>query len=173
MALNLTPIRTAIEEILEGTIGTTRTVAANKFKKGAHSGREATAQKAMAIVKPRYETMFGPRLPHEATPISGKSSMRLDRLGVTVRFRYKFESEVRENARTTVIDTVMNDGDIAQQALTFHDNLKETNASVATNIVSGMLLEPEFQITDEDWENQLVIAELTATAVVNVSQATS
>lgn len=172
MALNLTPIRTAIEELLEGTIGTTRTITADKFRKGAHSGRDVGAQKALALVKPRYETSFKAFTAHDSTPISAKASLRLAELEVEIRFRYHFSSEVRENARTTLLDTVMNDGDVAWQALGYPENLADTNASVATNIVSGMLVDPHrFEITDEDWDNQLVVAELTAVAIVNVSQA--
>lgn len=173
MALNLTPIRTAIEEVLAGTIGSVRTVTANKFKKGAHSGRSSGAQRALALVNTRFETNFVSFEPHEATPISAKSSLRLDRLSLVIRFRYSFDAPIREDARTTVLDSVLNDGDEARQALTYPDNLKETNASVATNIVSGMLVQPRFEVVEEDWDNKLVVAELTAEAIANISQAVS
>ena len=171
MALNLTPIRVAIEEVLEGTIGATRTVTADTFRKGAHSGRESGAQRALALVKPRYVTVFPRIAPHEATQLSAKGSSRLDDLTVMVRFRYRLQSEVREDARTTVLDTVMNDGDVARQALAFPGNLTQTSAAVPTNILSGMLLFESFEITEEDWDSQMVVAELTGTVIVDVSQA--
>lgn len=171
MALNLTPIRTAVEELLEGTIGTTRTVTADKFRKGGHEGRSTLARQALALVKPRYTTLFRRLEQHESTQLSAKGSSRLVDLSVLVRFQYKLGSEVREGARTTVLDTVMNDGDVAWQALAFPGNLTETNASVATAIVSGMLDVQSFEITEEDWDAQLVVAELTANAIVELTQA--
>ena len=172
MSLNLTPIRTAIEEVLEGTIGATRTVTADTFRKGGHSGRETGAQQALAMVKPQYETIFREFTNNDATPISAKASARLADLTVEIRFRYAFSSEILEDKRTTLLDTVLNDGDVAWQALSYPGNLTETNASVATNIISGMLVGPySFAIDNEDWDNHLVVAELTAVAQINVSQA--
>ena len=173
MALNVTPIRTAIEELLEGTIGTTRTVSSGTFTKGAHSGRSDGAQRALATVSTKYEVQFPAFRLHEATPISRNGSKRLEELDVAIMFRYDFSSEVLEGQRSTVIDSVLNDGDTAVQALFYAQNLLETNASVATNLVSGMLVGPhEFEV-DEDWDRQMCIGRLTGKAIVNVSQAVS
>lgn len=170
MALNLTPITTAIEELLEGTIGTTRTVTAGTFVKGAHGGRTAGAQRTLATVNTQYEVRFPSGRQHEASPISHNANMRLEEIDLEILFRYDFNAEVLEGERSTTINSVHNDRDEAWQALSRPGNLTETNASVATGIVSGMLYNYGYDL-EEDWDNQMAILTLRAQAVVNISQA--
>ena len=173
MALNLTPLTTAIEELLEGTIGTTRTVTANTFKKGAHAGRQSGAQQALTLVNTRYEVRFSSGRQHEASAISHNASSRLEELDIEVVLRYTFSAEVLEDKRSTVVNSIHNDRDIALQALLYPGNLLETQASVATNLVSGMLMGPYSFDLDEDWENKMAVLTLSLRGVVNISQAVS
>ena len=173
MALNLTPVTTAIEELLEGTIGTTRTVTSNTFKKGAHSGREPGAQKALAMVNTRYEIRFPSGRQHEASAISHNANSRLEELDIEVVLRYRFSAEIREDARSTVINSVHNDRDTALQALLYPGNLTETQASVATNLLNGMLLGPYSFELEEDWDDMMAVLTLSLRGIVNISQAVS
>lgn len=171
MALNLTPITTAIEEVLLGSLGVTRTIPVGTFKKGGHEGRASGAQQTLANVNARYVVRFPGGSLHEASPISHNASARLENLDVEIDLMYSFGSEVLESQRTAVLNTMHNDRDTAWQALSKPGNLNETVAMAATNIVGGALLGPYSYTLEEDWEEQMATMTLVSRAIVNISQA--
>lgn len=181
MAYNAANIRTAIKELAEGDIGTTRVMTSNVFLHGVFDGQPTGAQqaKAMHTGTHRFDVELGDLEDHEASPISAKAPTRFARLSVTIPVVTHTPTTVDDAARRSVLADIESDCDDLIQALHFPANLDATAASGATNIVSGHLLgpdgtgEPTWVLDFADWGESLIRSQITAQATVEITQATS
>lgn len=172
MALAMTPIRTAIREVLEGTIGSVRTVPVGTFSRGAQDGRSVTSRQAQTLINPRYDVRLDRMTQHPATPVGAIGSYRLDELAVTVLIAWKLSSTILDDQRDAVRNDVMDALDTAWQALARPGNLDQTAGAVSTNIISGCLIGLEaMEIIEENWDEHQLAAQISATCIVKVTQA--
>lgn len=174
MTLAMAPIRTAIREVLEGSLGSVRTVPAGTVARGAQQGRSVTSRQAQSLVTPRYDVRIESLSPHPSTPVGAIGSHRLDDATVTIEFAYKLSSTILDDQRDELRDQVMDDLDVCWQALARPGNLTQTSAAVATNIISGLLHSPSsIEVLDENWDEKILTAQIVATATLQVSQPTA
>ena len=173
-------IRTAIVELVRGSIGTTRVVPAGMFGEGVHAGQKPSAQQAKALNRNythRFDVAVRVAGVHEASAVSVKTSSRISRFAVEIMFTTKLKSVVQDEARDDVLARVAGDGDVVIQALNYPNNLLTTNDGEATGIVSGMLLGPDntstprWELVEENWEQQLLRSRIVAEAIVIQVQA--
>ena len=181
MAYSAANIRTAIKELAQGSIGTTRVMTSNVFKYGAFDGQPVGATQAQAIHTSthRFDVELGDLEDHEASPISAKAPTRYARLSISIPVWTHTPTTVDDAARRSMLAEIESDCDDLIQALHFRDNLGATAASGATNIISGQLLgpdgtgEPAWLLDFADWEQSLIRSQITAQATVAITQATS
>lgn len=166
MTISATYIRTAIDELLAGTIGSTRVITAGTVAKG-HEG----AFEGQTLSGVRYDLSIGSMTPSPATPLSAIASYRIDNLAVTVRLYFHQTSPITEADRDAVRATVLSTSDSIRQALGYRGNLSMTAAGYPTGIISGMLTNMAVSEPIEDWEKQIVTVEITGTAIVQITQA--
>lgn len=182
MAINAANIRTAITELLEGDIGTTRTVTSGVFGEGVWVGQQDSQKQAEILdtntATYKFDVELGGLEHHPATPISIKGNTRIALLGVLIRVWGKLATEPERAQRKTDLAALESALDTAIQALCFPSNLSQTSSAAATNIVSGLLNGPgglgipEATEPEENWELKIVTAEINASAILTVSQAT-
>jgi hypothetical protein len=169
--LELAPIQAAIAQVLTGALGSTRTVDVGTFARGGEEGDNVSRRQAQSLVMPRFSVQFTGFSPHGATPVSNTSPYRLDTLPVLIRFTYKLGHTVLEQERDAVNAAVMQDGDIALQALRYRANLRATVADGKTQIVSGCLSGPYTFEVNQDWQNHMIVAELRSSVILKIPQA--
>ncbi len=175
-------IRTSIKELLQGSIGTTRTVSSGKFRYGVFEGQPLGAQQAKAIntsYTSRFDIKLRQMVDHGATPMSIKSSFSVARFSIEIPIVTTLRSTAQETERDTDLALVASDCDVAIQALCYPGNLTQTSAAVATGIVSGLMVGPEgtgrphWESVEEDWENHLLRSRISGSVSVVISQAVS
>ncbi|GAG52627.1 unnamed protein product, partial [marine sediment metagenome] len=129
------------------------------------------------LVNTTYDVTFGRAIQHEASPVSSIGSHKIEEIAVTINLYHELASNVQEAARTEVRDRVMYTGDRIKQVLTRPDNLSETAGSVATGIISGMLIPRDLEHTKgiEDWDASppRIKSQITGRMLVHVTQPTS
>lgn len=176
-------IASAVEDLLEGTLGTTRTVGTTVFGFGTFEGLAMSAQQARTIQTATRRHRFDVRVldivPHKSTPISIKSSHRNVRVSIWIDIATTLKSVAQESDRKSQRAAIANDADTALQALTYPGNLTLDGSGNATNIISGMLMGPDgaglptWSVISEDWKTHMLKSSIKASAVVVVTQATS
>ena len=131
-----------------------------------------TSRQAQTLLNPQYDVLLDRLSPHPATPVGSIGSYRLDELAVTVQIAWHLSSNILDSQRDSVRNDVMDALDEAWQALARPGNLTQTSGATATNIVSGCLTGLEaLEIVEENWDEQMLSAQLSATCVVKVTQA--
>lgn len=164
---------TAIEECLDGTLGSVRTTTSDDLSRDAYAAADdfTLAQRAMSgrrfeveVVGQRRTTAVGP-------PTADRAVLALDILIVLV---VPTASEVEGDLRAAVRALAENIYMRAQQALMWPGNLVTTVAGASTGIVSGCLSKcGPARVTREDWKARIYRLEAPATALVLVSQPVS
>lgn len=181
MSIAAAAIRTAITELLEGTIGTTRTVTANKFKSGAFEGQPIAATQAKTAIT-TYNHRFDVRIlslrgKHGASPMSIKASHRIERATIEIPLWSHLASTVQDSSRATQREEIENECDMAIQALCYPGNLTQTSAAVTTGIVSGLLVGPDgsgvptWTVIEENWQRHMLRSVIRASASLIITQA--
>ena len=182
MAYSATAIRTTCIELLEGTIGTTRTVTAAKFKHGAFRGQpdQALIAKTIQTTTGRhwFDVVIGKLMNHPSTSVSATGNRRIGIIDVRFDLWTHLSTTAQESQRKTDLAAIESDADMAIQAMHFPDNVKQTSAAVVTNIVSGMLFgpggngAPVWQEDEQDWRGlQVLRSHIEATAILTITQA--
>lgn len=183
MAIESTAIRLAVKELLEGDIGSVRTMAATVMQYGVFEGQPTRAQIAKTLQTAVGDYWFDVELSriadHPATPVSAKGNRRIVRVRIDVPIWSTLKTTAQESDRDTSMGDMPEEIEDAIQALHYPGNLTQTNAGDPTNIVSGMLLgpgglgAPEWEITEVDWENHLLRSRISGECVVTITQAVS
>jgi len=165
VTLYATYIRTAIDELLAGTIGSVRTVTADTLLNGHDDAWEG-----LSISKARYDLTLGAIEQHPSSPISALTSYRIGRLPVTIALRFHLPTAATESERDDVRASAYELADTVIQALGYPGNLTQTDDENATGIISGMLTNLGTNIPVEDWEAQILTIEVTGDAIVQIVQ---
>lgn len=178
--MTIAAIRTAVIELMQGSLGSTRKLSANVFQFGAFDGQPLAAQQTHSMdsrYRHRFDVQFGSARPHKATPISTKANYRIEARAVTIRVSTHLASSADESARVASRDLAEQDCSDAIGVLSYPGNLTATSAAVATSITSGMLVGsddgqgiPRWELVSEDWKSQLLVSRILGVAIVNVSQ---
>lgn len=178
--MTVAAIRTAIAELMQGTLGSTRKLTANVFMFGVFDGQPLAAQQAQSMdsrYRHRFDVQVSSARPHKATPISSKANYRIEARAVTIRVSTHLASSADESARTAARDLAEQDCSDAIGVLSYPGNLTVTSAAAATGITSGMLVGsddgqgvPRWEFVSEDWKSQLLVSRIMGVAIVNVSQ---
>ncbi len=176
-------IRTAIAELLTGTIGSVRTVAALKMAAGVFDGQPMQTQRALGIqttvARHRFDVQVGQLRNNPSTPLSNRSSFRISDLDITILVTSAVSPVSMRTQRETDLALIATDMETACQALAKPGNLTQTNAAVATNLLGGCLYGPGALSTPtveraiERWDNneQLVRTVITARGTLQITQA--
>ncbi len=167
MAINAAAILKAVEQLIDGKIGTVRVVGTSQLERG-HGPFPY-----QALSKPRYELSFETMGQHEQSPVAAIGSHRLDQLQINIEVHHKFRSRIQEDKRREVVANALYHADIIKQAVAFPNNLAATSSGTATNIVSGMLLQVDRDVVAEDWDAGELVTMISGTAIIRVTQATS
>jgi hypothetical protein len=179
--LQSTAIQTAIEELLEGSIGTTRRVPAMLFESDVFDGQPTAATQAKAYDPRwvhRFDVVVGRQAPHGSTPLSVKSAHRNATFAVTINLVTRLPNTSAHSKRKAQRARIAGDVDTAIAALSYPGNLTETQDHEATGIISGMLLGPDggqgspvWEPVEENWPQHLYRSRITASAIVQINQA--
>lgn len=185
MSYSAAALRQAIREVLEGTLGTARTVTAGKFLSGVFEGQTDLQQRSRVLRKTdaetpewvhRFDVRLGQMRNHDSSPVAAIGSHRIVFIPITISITTHTQSRILDDRRDEVLAMVNSDLDTALQALTWPGNLDQTFSALPTNIVSGMMLGPEGQgyptaeVTEEDWDKQLLRSLLGGSCLVQVQQ---
>ena len=185
MSLASTPIRTAIAELLEGSLGSIRTVTATKFLRGVFDGQPEQATAALtaqtSTARHRFDVELGAFRTHSASPVSALSNYRIAECDVTIRVKTKLATANQTTQRATDIAAILDDCDLAAQALGRPGNLTQTAGATATNLIGGCLVGPDgsgtprIERTDQEWSGPTGMATtlIVGRALVKISQAVS
>jgi hypothetical protein len=173
-------IRAAIKDVLEGAIGSVRTMVDGQMLSGVFEGQADQARKAKSLhsATHRFDVRIGRLAQHEASPVSAIGSYRLARADIFVDVTTKTATQVQEDARDDVLASVLSDCEQAAQALSYPANVEQSAALEATGIVSGMLTgpggegSPVVEEPQQDWEKQEIRTRISAGCVLRIEQNT-
>lgn len=177
-------LRTAIIELLEGTIGTTRTVSAGVFAYGVFDGQQTPAKQSRAVQQStgndpganRFDVITGPMEVHSASPIM-MSADRVQELNVTIQVWRHIGTTVDQvlglQTRRLVLSVMSSSIDDACIALSWPGNIAQTNAGNSTGVISGLMLglsgtRPEVSQIEEDWETHLAYATISGRVLLSI-----
>jgi hypothetical protein len=175
-------VRTAIKELLQGSIGAVRVCSDELFRYGAHEGKPISGQQAKAIALDRFasfDVKVGSFVNHSSTPSSITAGYRTVKAMVDISFWVPTKTTVQDAERDQMLEDVERYMDVAIQALSYPHNLDTTSGGASTNIVSGLLFGPDgkgpptWELLNIDWANSLHRSVIHASAIVQVDQATA
>jgi hypothetical protein len=173
-------IRTAIIELIRGSIGVVRIVPAGLFEPGVFEGQKTAAQQAKTIdhrFAHRFDLKVDRQSKNAATPISSKASYRLSQYSVTINITTRLKAATRDDDREIQRAKAEGDTDLVIQALNYPGNLLATLGAQQTGIVSGLLQGPDgaatpiWELVEENWEQHLLRSRIVAEATVIQQQA--
>lgn len=176
-APDLHAIDSAIRGVLEGSLGTIRTVPHGMFKWALLDRVELEQEQSEARdakwATYRYDITFGAFLEHESSGESLLSDRRIMVTTITIPvIRYllsRADDDTRAEARRQMgIDLIT-----ACQALDWPDNVRYASNGDPTKIVGGELRNVRLPITNPvavDWNRHLLRSTITAEAIVEVTQ---
>jgi len=164
-----TPIRKALSELLEGTIGTVRklgTTDIDAYTEDLSGNLE---------INTRYGIEFPHSEKHDGSPVSAIGPHRVESLDVQINLYHRLMSNIQESERNSVLEAVVLLGDKVRQALGYPGNLDTTASATATGIISGMLIDLSHDQESPDWESDppRIVSAIRGKALVHVTQATS
>lgn len=165
-------ILTAIEEVLDGELGTVRTFALTDLSSNTYPSLPAEEKARRAMIKPRFDVNITDVRRHPASPPE-KSNKAFYLFDVSIALEYKLEHEAIEDDRRAIRAQALLDSEKARQALGWPGNLTLTDDGTATGIVSGLLTFKTSSPVSEDFERRLLTRRLEFEGVANVTMATS
>ena len=137
MAASVLAILTAIEEVALGTIGTTETVPAGKFERGAYAP-EAIGAPARAFVVSKVEVEASP--PKDTGLVPRSSNLASLEYDFTIRCMFTTEFELDDDARRGARATAAEDTELVRAVVTRPQNLRLTSGGTATQLAGGCLI---------------------------------
>lgn len=174
-------IRTALVQLMEGSLGSVRKLPMGLFGFGVFEGQPSAAQQARASdvrYQHQFDVIIGQARPHKATPLSTKASYRIEARAVSIRIVTRLATSADEPSRLEQRERIEQAVSDATGALSYPGNLLTTVAGEATGITSGMLVGvddgtgwPRYEVISEDWKKQLHTCRILGVAIVNVAQA--
>lgn len=165
--INIVNIMTALEELLAGTIGSTRTMTGSTVDQAVSGDHVLGAQTA---VRPTIDVTLGPIEDNPASPLSIKANYRISDLSVLIKLTRHLPSEVDITARSAARSGVLYVADQIVQAMSYPGNLALTSGGLATDIIGGCLVGAKISAYNEDWDRHLISTEIIGKAIVKISQ---
>lgn len=177
MGLAISAIRTAVAEILEGSLGTIKP-AAGTFERGAFEGQPDEAKLAKlrqtSTATHWFDVVVGEHENHASSPLSARHGhRRLTALPITVDIYTGVATEAQESERATLLAAAYSDCEDARQALGYPGNLAETVAGLETGIVGGIMRGPAYtglpdlDRLQEDWGSRWMHSQISGMLVVS------
>jgi hypothetical protein len=173
-------MRTAIAELLRGSIGNVRVVPAGLFEPGVFEGQKASA-KQVKVIDHRFQHRFDVSVTRQsrnaATPLSTKASYRIAQYSITIQIWTRLKAVTQIETREEQLARIEGDFDVVAQALNYPNNLTATLGAQQTGIVSGLLQGPDgsatpvWELVEENWELHLLRSRIVAEAIVIQQQA--
>jgi len=180
-AFSKTNIRQMVEERLEGTsTAGNRAMSAGVFQNNVHSGKRLSAKQALAMntgATYSYDVKVGSLQNHEATPNSALANKRIAIAPVTITVWGKLATTVQDAQREADIEAMYAACEDAAQALAEPNTMTTTAGSAATGIITGRLGDasgagtPVVEELVEDWDAGLMEQQITAGALLDITQA--
>jgi hypothetical protein len=138
--IQATAITTRLREVLEQSLGALRAVPASRFDGDIPEGLSEDEQMRRGLTAPRVRVHWrtGGRSAY-SPPINGNMIIYDMTAVVTVIRTITTLEQLDESSSDVLMSAAMTDMDVIRQALEYPDNLKQTAAGAATDIVSGML----------------------------------
>jgi hypothetical protein len=169
MAISATAILKTIRELLDGDIGSIRTIGTAAMSPGH------TPWHGQVLSQPRFDIQVINRRRHPGSPISALANRRVSIMDLQIDVRHQLSANIREDARETTRALVETDIDAMVQALHYPGNLTQTASGTTTGIMDGLLLNLESGLIEESWEErpQMLTSRINAEAWVVITQATS
>lgn len=175
MAIAVAAIRTAVAEVLEGSLGTVHPVA-GAFKRGAFEGQPDDAKLAklrqVSTATHWFDVVVGEHGTHEASPISSLATREIKALPITVRIYSGTAPEAQQAERTLLLANIASDCADAVVALGYPGALTATVAATATGIVGGLMRSAshdglaEFNVTAERWDRGWIESQIDGAVIV-------
>jgi hypothetical protein len=175
-------IRRAITDVLTGAVGAVRTVAAGQMLSGVFEGQADAARRAKTLhsADHRFDVRIGRLTQHESSPAGGRgSSYRIARADIFIDVTTAAGTAVQLADRDTLLADILSDCETAAQALAYPRNVEQTAALAATGIVSGLLTGPggegipSVEEPQQDWDKQEIKTRISASALLQITQAVS
>lgn len=130
-------ILAAVRELLEGDIGSTRTVTAGALSAIASEDRSTLAQALDTWKSPRFAVDVAASSDHPDT-LSENASHSLRRVDITITTWHRLRHYARKQAaREARVADAIEDGSTIRQVMCFPGNLSYTSAGVGTGIIHG------------------------------------
>lgn len=177
MALNIAPIRQVIAEVLEGSHGSLRPNPGT-FRHGVFEGMDDAAKQSRLVqtgtVEHWFDVTCGAFRTHPASAIASSAPNAIKELPITITVWTHLPTEPQLDDRDAILANIASDCETACQALAYVGNLAQTEAAVATNIVSGVMRsvsndrQPEWQVVEENWVKKWVKSQIIGNVIVTV-----
>ncbi len=177
MSLSTAHARTAIRELLEGTLSSA-TVTAGMFGYGVFEGQPIQATQAMAvqtaIATHRFDVQFTAFSNH-ATTHARRGSRRLVTAAVTIPMWTHVATTAQATDRSAVLAAIGEDMAAGMRALGYPNALEATSDDDATTIVGGLLHGPggagfpQWRVVNADWNAQLVRSEIVGSLILDAT----
>jgi hypothetical protein len=173
-------IRSAIKDVLEGSVGSVRTMVGGQMLSGVFEGQADQARKAKTLhsATHRFDVRIASVRQHESSPVSAIGSYALKRADIFIDVTTKTATQVQEDKRDEVLSAVLSDCEQVAQALSYPTNVEQSAALAATGIVSGMLTGPGGEgspVVEEplqDWEKLEIKTRISAGCILRIEQNT-
>lgn len=164
----------ACRKVIEGSLGTIRTVTASTYQAQGFAGLGDETIGLRARVKPRYDVQLDSW--QRTGDIGNEMSSRgVFELLLTIKLYWSPDHQVREDQRRAIRAIVFEGIETVRRALAFPGNLT-TDGTSQTGIISGCLMgQPSnpARVVREDWENRIIEADLPMRALVMTTLVTS
>lgn len=174
MTISMTNIVTAVEELIEGTIGSVRTISAGDFQADTYyQGQDDDAKAVATLVKKSFDVVPNGQERTDAT-LSERHSLVIIRVFIRLLVAYRTNAQVVAAQRKAVRNLAHEDAESIRQALSYPGNLTQTSGAAATNLISGLLQKDgPLQVVREDWDANLYETQHDYIGLVQCTMATS
>lgn len=173
-------IRDALKGVIEGTLGSVRTVPRGRFRYGAFDGAPDAANHAQALTSEhRYDVKIDNMRGNGSTPVSNMGPSKHARVDVTIDIWTRLGATVVDDERDAQRAKISSNAELAIQALTRAGNLTVDATGLPTGIVSGLLTGadnsplPTHETVLEDWTKHMHHSRIRAAAIVVIGQFTA
>ncbi len=178
MAIAAAAIRTAISEVLEGSLGTV-TPDAGTFARGAFEGQPDVAKLAKlrqaSAARHWFDVRLSPARTHKASNVSTLTSRRIVAMDVAIEIWTGLRTEVQSAERDDVTADITSDCEDACQSLAYPNQLAATADAVTTDIVGGCMSSPDgtgtpnWSVVAEDWSKRWIKSVIAGSIIISVA----
>lgn len=165
----------AIQQVLEGKLGTTGRLAPEKFFRRVFEGQPTATKQAQTLDAHGFDIQMRGPSDHPATPVSALTLQPIQSIAITIPIWTHVASPAELEAREEVLARIMTDGEEAAAALGYPRNLATDVDGNATQLVGGLMFgpnytgTPDFEIVAEDWGNRLIRSQITGSLILSPS----